>query len=60
MAHLHGLYCIMGLLDGVNFQPLCCVRQKKLVDDLYLIIRGLDGSEGLSSHRDTSKRSRLG
>ena len=50
VAHLHGLYRIVRLLDGVDFYPLCCVRQKELVDDLYLVIGGLDGSEGLRRH----------
>jgi hypothetical protein len=47
MAHLHGLYRIVRLLDGVDFYPLCRVRQEELIDDLYLVIGGLDGSESL-------------
>jgi hypothetical protein len=37
----------VGLLDGVYRKPLRCVWQKELVDDLYLVIGGLDGSESL-------------
>ena len=47
VAHLHGLYRIVRLLDGVDFYPLSRVRQKELIDDLYLVIGGLDGSESL-------------
>lgn len=47
LTHFHGLYCIVGLLDGVYCEPLGCVWQKELVDDLYLVIGGLDGSESL-------------
>ena len=47
VAHLHGLYRIVRLLDSVDFYPLSRVRQKELIDDLYLVIGGLDGRESL-------------
>ena len=47
-AHLHCLYRVVGLRDGVDRQPLCRVWQKELIDYFYLVIGRSDGGETLS------------
>jgi hypothetical protein len=47
-AYFHRLYRIMCLLDGVDCQPLCSVRQNELINDLNFVIRQPNGSQCIS------------
>lgn len=40
--HLHRFYGIVSLLDGVDLDVLCGMRQQKLVHDLNLVARSVD------------------
>ena len=41
-ADLHGLDCIMSLLDGIYLNELGGMRKQKLIDDFKFVAGGLD------------------